>query len=392
VLLVKNNLKACTLAIGDGANDVSMIQQAHVGVGISGHEGMQAVMSSDYAISQFRFLQYLLLVHGRYSYKRISKLILYCFYKNMTFSISQFPMMCVNGFSGQTMYDGWTTTFYNIIFTGLPILIYAIFEKDVLQRSVLANPQLYESGLKNQEFSIGLLAYWLGTAVYQGMVLYFFNYFAVLGYDYHMGVGVDGSQAGLWAFGAHCWAGLILIVGLRLAIEVRNWNGLMAFALIGSTVCFFAWQLIISSFVYFATDGSMFWVPETIYGAAQFWLVLLLVWTTASFPIISIEYIQRNYFYKNYQIIQEVENLERNRKLLQVRSEIQLNTVQKTSAPEEFAVKKDLGNRGSKRFTGYAFSPEMFANETLQFEFLNQNTDRKNTNYGFPEFNKPPDV
>lgn len=77
VKLVKKNLKAILLAIGDGANDVSMIQAAHVGVGISGHEGLQAARSADVAISQFRFLKKLLLVHGTWSYQRLSKLILY---------------------------------------------------------------------------------------------------------------------------------------------------------------------------------------------------------------------------------------------------------------------------------------------------------------------------
>lgn len=77
VKLVKKNLKAILLAIGDGANDVSMIQAAHVGVGISGVEGLQAARSADVAISQFRFLKKLLLVHGTWSYQRLSKLILY---------------------------------------------------------------------------------------------------------------------------------------------------------------------------------------------------------------------------------------------------------------------------------------------------------------------------
>ena len=70
VKLVKDGIGALTLAIGDGANDVSMIQAAHVGVGISGEEGLQAANSSDYAIAQFRFLKRLLLVHGHWSYHR----------------------------------------------------------------------------------------------------------------------------------------------------------------------------------------------------------------------------------------------------------------------------------------------------------------------------------
>jgi phospholipid-translocating ATPase len=81
VQLVKVGLDVMTLSIGDGANDVAMIQEADVGVGIAGEEGRQAVMSSDYAIGQFRFLQRLILVHGRWSYRRLAETIANFFYK-----------------------------------------------------------------------------------------------------------------------------------------------------------------------------------------------------------------------------------------------------------------------------------------------------------------------
>jgi phospholipid-transporting ATPase len=82
VSLVKNRTSDMTLAIGDGANDVSMIQMADVGVGISGQEGRQAVMSSDFAMGQFRFLVPLLLIHGHWNYQRLGYMILYNFYRN----------------------------------------------------------------------------------------------------------------------------------------------------------------------------------------------------------------------------------------------------------------------------------------------------------------------
>lgn len=96
VNLVKKGLKVMTLAIGDGANDVSMIQEANVGIGISGEEGRQAVMASDYAIAQFRYLGKLLLVHGRWSYLRTSEMILTFFYKNIMWTLVLFwyQLMC----------------------------------------------------------------------------------------------------------------------------------------------------------------------------------------------------------------------------------------------------------------------------------------------------------
>lgn len=90
VKLVKRHLKSLLLAIGDGANDVSMIQAAHVGVGISGVEGLQAARSADVSIAQFRYLRKLLLVHGAWSYHRISRVILYSFYKNISLYMTQF--------------------------------------------------------------------------------------------------------------------------------------------------------------------------------------------------------------------------------------------------------------------------------------------------------------
>ncbi len=100
VKLVKRHLKAILLAIGDGANDVSMIQAAHVGVGISGVEGLQAARSADVAIGQFRFLRKLLLVHGSWSYHRLSKLILYSFYKNLALFMTQFWVSPLEGYLG----------------------------------------------------------------------------------------------------------------------------------------------------------------------------------------------------------------------------------------------------------------------------------------------------
>lgn len=101
VELIKKSKSAVTLAIGDGANDVSMIKTAHIGVGISGQEGLQAVLASDYSIGQFRFLERLLLVHGRWSYYRMSKFLRYFFYKNFAFTLCHIWFAFFCGFSAQ---------------------------------------------------------------------------------------------------------------------------------------------------------------------------------------------------------------------------------------------------------------------------------------------------
>jgi magnesium-transporting ATPase (P-type) len=119
------------LSIGDGANDVPMIKTAHIGIGLFGEEGMGAVQASDYALPEFRMLWRLLFVHGRWNYIRISEMILYFFYKNMLFTIPQFIFAFYSGYSGQSIFDDWYISLYNLIFTSIPLIIRAIFEQDI---------------------------------------------------------------------------------------------------------------------------------------------------------------------------------------------------------------------------------------------------------------------
>ena len=131
VELVKKYEKKITLAIGDGANDVNMIQRAHIGVGLYGKEGMRAVQASDYGLVEFKALWRLLFVHGRWSYIRVSEMIQYFYYKNIAISLPHFLFCCYNQFSGQTLFDDYYITFYNLIFTSWPVLIRAMFDQDI---------------------------------------------------------------------------------------------------------------------------------------------------------------------------------------------------------------------------------------------------------------------
>ena len=99
-MIKQTDKKALTLAIGDGANDVPMIKEASVGIGIFGNEGLRAVQASDFAIPEFRMLRRLILFHGRSRYLAISKFILYFFYKNCVLSMPQFFFAYFNGYSG----------------------------------------------------------------------------------------------------------------------------------------------------------------------------------------------------------------------------------------------------------------------------------------------------
>ncbi len=138
-----------TLAIGDGANDVSMIASSHVGVGIMGLEGSQAARCADFAIGQFRFLKNLLFVHGREAYRRNAFLVCYNFYKNAIFVLPQYWFGFYTGFSGQTLYEALYYQMYNILFTSLPIIWYSVYDFEFTKEQFLSKPKLYLVGLKH---------------------------------------------------------------------------------------------------------------------------------------------------------------------------------------------------------------------------------------------------
>ena len=127
----KIDKNAITLAIGDGSNDVSMITEASIGVGLHGEEGMSAVQASDFAIGEFQLLKRLLFVHGRSSLYRLNEMIIYFFYKNFIFSFCQFYYSTRCLASGQTIIDDWYITCYNLIFTSIPLGVRALTDSDI---------------------------------------------------------------------------------------------------------------------------------------------------------------------------------------------------------------------------------------------------------------------
>jgi phospholipid-transporting ATPase len=172
--------KARTLSIGDGANDVNMITAAHVGIGIAGLEGQQAVRASDYSIGQFCFLQRLLFVHGRECYRRNANLICYNFYKNVLLVIPLFYYGMFSAYSGQLIYNMWTYQLFNIVFAAMPIVLYAIFDKEIPYFELETIPNYYKLGLQGELFSTSIFWFWILEAFCQGLVIVLLSLFALL--------------------------------------------------------------------------------------------------------------------------------------------------------------------------------------------------------------------
>ncbi|KAH0016405.1 aminophospholipid-translocating P4-type ATPase, partial [Aureobasidium melanogenum] len=174
--MVKNGLDVMTLAIGDGANDVAMIQKAHVGVGIAGEEGRQAVMSSDYAIGQFRFLTRLVLVHGRWSYRRLAETIANFFYKNIIWTFALFWYQIYANFDCSYIFDYSYILLYNLAFTSLPVILMGILDQDVDDKVSLAVPQLYRRGIERKEWTQIKFWTYMVDGFYQSLICFFLPY------------------------------------------------------------------------------------------------------------------------------------------------------------------------------------------------------------------------
>ncbi|XP_040010343.1 phospholipid-transporting ATPase ID-like isoform X4 [Xiphias gladius] len=236
VELVKKYKQVVTLAIGDGANDVSMIKAAHIGVGISGQEGMQAVLSSDYSFGQFRFLQRLLLVHGRWSYLRMCKFLRYFFYKNFTFTFVHFWYAFFCGFSAQTVYDEWFITLYNLVYTALPVLGMSLFDQDVNDVWSFQHPQLYVPGQLNLYFSKRSFFKCALHSCYSSLVLFFVPYAAMQ--DTVRDDGKDVADYQSFAFLTQ--TSLLFAVSIQLGLEMSYWTAVNTFFVLGSLAMYFA--------------------------------------------------------------------------------------------------------------------------------------------------------
>ncbi|KAL8683886.1 MAG: hypothetical protein Q9186_000229 [Xanthomendoza sp. 1 TL-2023] len=263
---------AITLAIGDGANDIAMIQEAHVGIGITGKEGLQAARTSDYSIAQFRFLLRLLLVHGRWNYIRTCKYTLGTFWKEFLFYLTQALYQRWVGYTGTSLYESASLSMFNTLFTSLPVIFIGIFEKDLSPTTLLAAPELYSFGHRNGGFSIKIYAGWIFMASSEAIVVYFL----MLGL---YGKAIFTLDNGLYAMGTLTYTACVLIIAIKMQFtEVHNKSITCAVAMFLSIGAWFAWNLILSSMytsnvVYNVRDGFL----DRFGRNALWWLTLILI-------------------------------------------------------------------------------------------------------------------
>jgi phospholipid-transporting ATPase len=263
-----------TLAVGDGTNDVPMIMEANIGVGIQGVEGTQAVRSADYGICQFKHLQRLILIHGRNGYRRISNFICYYFYKNIILVFAEIYFVYLSGFSGQPFFPDFLPIMYNSAWTSWPCIFAYSIECDIVDKTLtnylkLNNsknkndknnikiskqnnllgenfeiiPKLYRAGQLKSYFNLKIFWLWLLYATIHGGL----TYLLVTSGVHLQSVSGDGKLIDHWYANTLIFSCIIHIVTFKIFIEIAYWNWLVLGTSVLSVLVYYVSILLVNN-------------------------------------------------------------------------------------------------------------------------------------------------
>ncbi|XP_021314521.1 phospholipid-transporting ATPase 1 isoform X2 [Sorghum bicolor] len=290
--LIKSRTSDMTLAIGDGANDVSMIQMADVGVGICGQEGRQAVMASDFAMGQFRFLKRLLLVHGHWNYQRIAYMILYNFYRNAVFVLMLFWYILYTAYSATLALTDWSSVFYSLIYTSVPTVVVGILDKNLSHNTLLCYPRLYEAGLRNEGYNLTLFWITMLDTLWQSLVLFYVPFFT-----YNI------STMDIWSMGSLWTIAVVIIVNIHLAMDIQRWVLITHLAVWGSIAATFLCMVLIDSIPIFPNYGTIY----NMAASRTYWLSVCLIIVLGLLPRFLCKVVYQTFWPSDIQIAREAE-------------------------------------------------------------------------------------
>ncbi|KAM3543215.1 hypothetical protein ARSEF1564_003845 [Beauveria bassiana] len=292
-----------TLAIGDGANDIGMIQASHVGIGISGREGLQAARISDYSIAQFRFLQKLLLVHGRWNYLRTGKYVLATFWKEIFFYLMQAHFQRFTGYTGTSLFQSTSLTLFNTLFSSLAVILPGIFERDLRAETLLAVPELYTFGQRNKAFNYRLYIGWMLMGIASSFIVFYISW-AV----YSSALFTEDTS--LYAMGTICFTVGVVFINTKLFILELHSKTIITFAGYVVTVGgWFIWLLILTKAI--SPAMNVYLVYDTFirnFGARlEWWIMLLLALTGPLMLELVIQSVRRVYWPTDTDLMQRME-------------------------------------------------------------------------------------
>ncbi|KAI0139354.1 phospholipid-translocating P-type ATPase [Xylariaceae sp. FL1272] len=217
--LIKEFTKKRVCCIGDGGNDVSMIQAADVGVGIVGKEGRQASLAADFSIEQFYHLTKLLVWHGRNSYKRSAKLAQFVIHRGLIIAVCQTVYSIAIKFEPEGLYKDWLLVGYATVYTAAPVLS-LVLDRDVDENVANLYPELYKELTSGRSLSYRTFFVWVFVSIYQGSIIQGLSQILTE---------VDGPRMVAVSFTV-----LVLNELLMVAIEITTWHPIMIMSIVGT--------------------------------------------------------------------------------------------------------------------------------------------------------------
>jgi len=271
VKTIKNYTTARTAAVGDGGNDVAMIQEADVGIGIVGKEGLQASLAADYSIKEFKSLSVLLLWWGRISYKNTSTMANFIIHRGLIISLNQFIFSYIFYYNPVPMYSGFLSFGYSTIFTSLPS-ISVLLDQDIAKINVLKFPSLYKALLKGRELNLKSFLFWLFKSIFQAAVI-MFGSFLIFKDNIFLKIVTVTFTALIY----------LEILNVYLEINTYHWFMFVAFASTCAVYLLTIWLFNYYLDIYFIFKANIFWkIP----------IISILAWA----PFYIASYIKRKIF------------------------------------------------------------------------------------------------
>ncbi|XP_054812322.1 phospholipid-transporting ATPase 2 [Prosopis cineraria] len=289
-------LKSCdyrTLAIGDGGNDVRMIQTADIGVGISGREGLQAARAADYSVGKFRFLKRLILVHGRYSYNRTAFLSQYSFYKSLIICFIQIFFSFVSGVSGTSLFNSVSLMAYNVFYTSVPVLV-SVLDKDLSEETVMQHPQILFYCQAGRLLNPSTFAGWFGRSLFHAIVVFVIT---IHSYAFEKSEMEEVSMVAL--------SGCIWLQAFVVTMETNSFTILQHLAIWGNLAAFYVINFIFSAI----PSSGMYTIMFRLCQKPSYWITIFLTVAAGMGPIVAIKYFRYTYRPSKINTLQQAERL-----------------------------------------------------------------------------------
>uniref|UniRef100_A0A1I8NVP4 Phospholipid-transporting ATPase n=1 Tax=Stomoxys calcitrans TaxID=35570 RepID=A0A1I8NVP4_STOCA len=280
VTLIKKQKGFLTAAIGDGANDVSMIQEADVGIGIMGKEGLQAARCSDFSIAKFFMLQRLLLVHGHYNTARLSFLVLFYCYKNILITGIMVLFQLYDLYSSTSVYHSLYMWLFDIVYISYSFTFLAISEKPFPEEVLMRNPKLYRKNSQNRQVRWMVFLRWILNGALHSIVVFYFAYFFLLLNNVILN---DGQTTEYYIFGSILIQMVVVVGNLKLMLESHFLSHVYLILIVASFLGFML-TTVIYNFIDFPHNPGLYHAYNRVFCSLPSWLFTIVTAVACLIP------------------------------------------------------------------------------------------------------------